>query len=61
MIRLFDDWVILVDNYNYSLARYKGMKKRHGKEEPSYDYKGHYSTLENALKGLAEHFNQGRA
>ncbi len=54
MIKLFDNWVIVVDDYNYSLARYKGMRMKKGKEQPVYDFKGHYNTLEKALKSLAD-------
>ena len=52
MIKLFDDWQILVDDYNYTLVRYKGVRTRNGKEEPVYARAGYFSSLESALNGL---------
>lgn len=57
MIRINDDWVILVDEYNYTLARdlHKKTVKTKG-QEPTDAYKteGYYSGVSDALKGLAD-------
>lgn len=57
MIKLFDDWVIEVDSYNYTLAEYKGERKRidkHGVErmEPLIERYGYYRGIGEALKAL---------
>lgn len=52
MIKLFDDWVIIIDDYNYTLARYKGIRMKKGKEEPVYAQVSYFSSLESALNGF---------
>ena len=52
MIKLFDDWVIIIDDYNYTLARYKGIRTKEGKEEPVYAQVSYFSSLESALNGF---------
>ena len=46
MIKLFDNWVILVDNCAYTVAEYLGEKKR--------TIYGYYGTLHGALKGFKD-------
>ena len=53
MIRIKDDYVILVDNNEYTAAI-----DRHKKDKKGYDlYKelGYYSSFNGALKGIYEH------
>ena len=54
MIELFDNWVILVDDYNYCLAKYKGTRTKEDKDEPVYHRVGWYSSLDSALRHLGE-------
>lgn len=55
MIKLFDDWVILVNPYDYCLARYRGQTKRKdGGTDFNYDRIGFYSSPEGCLKRLGE-------
>ena len=56
MITLFDDWVILVDDFNYSLARPVGMRKRRdGKgEEINYRRYGYFNGVSGCLRQLHE-------
>lgn len=53
MVRIKDDYVILVNNDEYTAAI-----DRHKKDKKGYDlYKelGYYSSFNNALKGIYEH------
>lgn len=55
MIKLFDDWVILVNPYDYCLAKYKGQSKRKdGGTDSNYDRIGFYSSPVGCLKRLGE-------
>ena len=56
MIRLFDDWVILVDDYNYTLAKELGTRTdpKSGKERTDYKRYGYYGSLEKALEALSK-------
>ena len=56
MIRLFDDWVILVDDMNYTLARELGesLDKKSGKMRMRYKTYGYYGSLANAIKALSK-------
>ena len=54
MIKLFDDWVILVDAYNYTLAKDKGVSvDKDGKERHNYMSLSHHTSLAEALKALS--------
>jgi len=55
MIKLFDNWVVLVDDYNYSLAKIKGTRidSKTGKERTDYKMYGHYKDLAGAIKSLS--------
>lgn len=54
MITLFDDWVIIPEQYCYGVAKRNGKTKdkKTGEEVPVYRYYGYYSTLGGALKGF---------
>ena len=56
MIKLFDDWVIAVDEFNYSLARNRGTRvdSKTGKERYELKVYGHYSSLASAIRALRE-------
>lgn len=56
MIELIDNWVVLVDDYNYTLARITGTRidKKTGRESPAYKVQGYYRSLESAVKALGE-------
>ena len=51
MIKLFDDWVILVDEYNYTLAEQRGFRKD---GRPEYKTYGYWGNLEDAIKGFRQ-------
>lgn len=55
MIKLFDDWVILVDDMNYTLARELGeaYDKKSDSMRMRYKYYGYYGSLAQALKALS--------
>lgn len=50
MIRVKDDYVILVDDNEYTVAIDKRKKDKKGND--LYKFIGYYGTLEGALKGL---------
>lgn len=53
IIRLYDGWVILVDDRQWTLARETGrIRKDTGK--PYYNVRGYYTRLATALKALYE-------
>ena len=53
MITLFDNWVILVDEKNYTLAKYLGdIRRRDGRIEKNLKIYGYYSVLSEALNAL---------
>lgn len=60
MIRLFDDWIVDVDERNYILARDTGKKiitnSKTGKtsEVETRDIHGYYQSLSGALIGLSK-------
>lgn len=55
MIKLFDNYGVVVDEYNYMLVRYlKDRTRANGKTEAVYDYLGYYSSLGEAIKGLRD-------
>lgn len=56
MIKLFGDWVVLVDDLNYTLAKIKGTRidSKTGKERTDYKIYGYYRDLASALKALSE-------
>lgn len=51
MIKLNNDWLILVDESQYTLVKdtHKTTKSK-GKERPVYNYYGYYSSLTSVLK-----------
>lgn len=55
MIKLFDDWVIVVNDKDYALARYKGTRvDKHGKETPNVAVYGYFGTISGALQVLSQ-------
>ena len=55
MIKLNDNYAILVDESQYILVKATGRtRKQNGKEIPQYNYLGYYSTLKTALKGYRD-------
>lgn len=54
MIRVNDDFVIDVDQYNYTAMRdrHKTTVDKDGNESPVYTTIGHYNNLEHALYGI---------
>ena len=52
MIELNKKWAIGADNMNIIL--YKKRKSKKEGKEPAWGVEGYYSTLHNALKGLAD-------
>lgn len=56
MIKLFDDWVILVDDMNYTLARELGeaYDKKSDSMRMRYKYYGYYGSLVQALRELSK-------
>ena len=56
MIRLFDNWVIVVDPFCYIVAKETGKtrSKKTGEITPVYRNYGYYSTLDGALKGFSK-------
>ena len=57
MIKLFDDWVILVDEYNYTLAEQRGFRKD---GRPEYKTYGYWGSLEDAIKGFRQQLIRSR-
>lgn len=55
MIRVNDDYVILVDTLNYALCR--DAHKEDKKGNPVYKSIGYYPSLELALKGIIKDMN----
>ena len=54
-ITLIDDWVCVVDELNYSLAKKIPKKtQKDGEREYSYKYYGYYGSLTNALYALCD-------
>jgi hypothetical protein len=54
MIELFDGYLILVDAYNYVLAKKMGeTKRKDGSVEPKYKVYGYYGSVSDALECLA--------
>ena len=55
MIKIIDDYGVVVDEYNYSLVRHlKDRTRSDGRIEPVYDHLGYYSSLGEAIKGLKD-------
>lgn len=56
MIKLFDDWVIVVDDLSYALARDLGSRidKKTGKDRKNLKTYGYYGSLAKALNAFAE-------
>lgn len=56
MITLFDDWVIVVNDRDFTLAKYKGTRtdKRSGKESPNLSVYGYFSSVSGALRHLGK-------
>ena len=56
MIELFDDWVILIGDSDYQLAKPAGTRtdKRTGKERPAYKVYGYFGTITAALQRLVQ-------
>ena len=60
MIRINDDWVIDVDQYNYILKKdlhiVRTRKNKDGSEAEEHGYKvaGYFSSLSGALRGFGE-------
>ena len=57
MIRINDDWIIDVDQYNYIIKKdmHKMVKARDGKTMvPGYTTIGYYGSLRKALEALGE-------
>lgn len=52
MIRINDDWVINIDEYNYILARDLHKKNKHGVD--TYKTEGYFSGVSEALTALAD-------
>lgn len=53
MITLFDNWVILVDNMNYTLAEYFGDTiRKDGKPEKNLKTYGYFASLSATLKSF---------
>lgn len=55
MIRVNDDYVILVDTFNYTPCR--DSHKTDKKGNPTYKTIGYYSNLEQALRGIIKDMN----
>jgi hypothetical protein len=55
MIRVNDDYVIFVDQLNYTPCRDNHKTDKEGK--PTYKTVGYYSSLEQALKGIIRDMN----
>lgn len=60
MIRINENWIVDVDEYNYTLKRdmhkTRTIKQKDGstKEEEVYNTQGHFSSLDKALNRLGE-------
>lgn len=56
MIKLFDDWVIVVDDLSYALARDLGARidSKTGKERKNLKTYGYYGSIAKALKAFSE-------
>ena len=55
MIKLNDDFSIIIDEYQYILVKSTGKTiKVKNKEYPVYNYLGYYSSFKNALNGYRE-------
>lgn len=53
MITLFDDWVILINEYDYCLAKLLGTRTRKdGREETEYKRYGYYGSISGCLREL---------
>lgn len=53
MITLFDDWVILINEYDYCLAKLLGTRTRKdGREETDYKRYGYYGSISGCLREL---------
>lgn len=62
MIELFDDWVIVIGDNDYQLAKPTGTKtdKRTGKVYPTFKVYGYFGTITEALKRLVEECTRER-
>lgn len=59
MIELFDDWVVLVDAYNYTLAKDRGeYTDKDGTVRHKYDAVSYHTSLADALKALGARIPQ---
>lgn len=56
MIKLFDDWVIVVDDLSYALARDLGSRidKKTGKDRKNLKTYGYYGSIAKAIKAFSE-------
>ena len=48
-IKLYNDFVVAVDQYNYSLAKIKIKKDKDGNDVEYFDYIAHHSSLDKVL------------
>ena len=63
MIRINDDWIVDVDQYNYIVKRdtHKMVKSRDGRTMvPGYTTVGYYGSLRRALEALGEEMVRDR-
>lgn len=62
MIRLIDDYGVLVDAYNYSLVTDTGETRtnKKGEETPVYRHHGHYGSLSQAIKACRRKYIRDR-
>lgn len=60
MIELFDDWVILVGDMDYCLARKAGTRIKDGKETMQFSRVGYFGTIPAALKRLVGELSRER-
>lgn len=59
MITLFDDWVILVNQYDYCLARKRGTTTRkNGKTEDVFQRIAYYSSVDGCLERLGREISK---
>ncbi len=53
-IQLIDNWVVVVDDLNYALARKVPVNSKSGEEKMAYKYYGYYTSLTNAMYALCD-------
>ena len=60
MIHVIDNWVLIVDENNYIIAKYMGdrPKKQGGGTEPIITGRKYYTSLTGALNGLREQMDK---